>query len=90
MDYITLAISIVSMVAGVISAIVAVKAKNESKKILIKIENISANFEMHSHKNEGSSTENSGDILVENSGKNEGVVAGIVSGGVGKSGRKKR
>lgn len=86
MENINLGINIVAMVAGVISAIVAVKAKNESRNILAKIEKIKIDLEVNNINDKGSSTQNSGDILVENKGNNHGIVSGIISGGVNKSG----
>ncbi|MBN1039059.1 hypothetical protein DVW12_10125 [Clostridium botulinum] len=76
MEYISLAISVISMLAGVISAIIAVKSKNESKKILKEIKEINIDQGIHS---------NSDNVNV--SGGNNGIVAGTIQGGVAHNGR---
>lgn len=76
MEYITLGISIISMLAGIISAVVAVKSKNESKDILKEIKEINIDKGIHS---------NSDNINV--SGGNSGIVAGKIHGGVTNNGK---
>lgn len=77
METVMLVISIVSMIATVISTIIAIKAKNEAKVILTEIKSgdIKSNNQRHNIKNKGK-------IDINNSGNNEGVMAGIVSGGI--------
>ena len=72
MDW-TLILTAIGTVATVISTIIAVKAKNEAKKILNQIKeersrNIRSNGEVH----------------VTNSGKNSGIMSGINSGDIHK------
>lgn len=69
MDIINLAISLIAMIATVISTVIAVKAKNEVKRVASTI-NIGEN-------NNG---ENSNSVI--NNAENSGVVSQTVSGGV--------
>ncbi|ACA53854.1 hypothetical protein EXN65_20780 [Clostridium botulinum] len=76
MDTVMLLISLISMIATVISCIIAVKAKNETQKIWTNIKN--QEFKDGSVKNEG-------DIHIGNSGNNKGIMGGIITGGVNKN-----
>lgn len=67
MDWI-LILNIVGTVATVISTIIAVRAKNEARKILMQIKEESRNIE------------NTGQVIVTNSGSNSGIISGINSG----------
>lgn len=70
MDW-TLIFTALGAVATVISTVVAVRAKNESKKILEQIrEEYSRNIE------------NKGNVQVSNSGDNSGILAGNNSGDI--------
>jgi hypothetical protein len=75
MDIIMMIIGLISMVATVISCIIAVRAKNESKRILSNIQSVTLNTGQQE-------VENEGDFEIENSGHNDGVMAGIVTGGI--------
>lgn len=68
MDW-TLILNAIGTFATVISTVVAVRAKNETKDILKQIK------EEHSR-----NIMNKGNIKVENSGKNSGIISGINSG----------
>lgn len=68
MDW-TLVLNAIGTFATVISTVVAVRAKNETKDILKQIK------EEHSR-----NIMNKGNIKVENSGKNSGIISGINSG----------
>lgn len=72
MDW-TLIFTAIGAVATVISTIIAVRAKNESKKILEQIK------EEHSR-----NIENSGKVNVSNSGNNSGIINAINSGDIHK------
>lgn len=76
MEHISLAISVISMLAGVISAIIALRSKNESKKILKEIKEINIDQGIHS---------NSDNVNV--SGGNSGIVAARINGGTIHNGR---
>ncbi|OPD34206.1 ATP synthase subunit C [Clostridium botulinum] len=76
MDTVMLLISLISMIATVISCIIAVKAKNEAQKIWTNIKN---------QEFKDSSVKNEGDIHIGNSGNNKGVMGGIITGGVNKN-----
>ena len=67
MDW-TLILNAIGTFATVISTVVAVRAKNETKDILKQIK------EEHSR-----NIMNKGNIKVENSGKNSGIISGINS-----------
>ncbi|SDF03600.1 hypothetical protein SAMN04488542_10525 [Fontibacillus panacisegetis] len=82
MDITMLIISIASMIATIISTIFAIKAKNEARLILTQIKNTEINSDLQKH-----DIKNSGKIDVENSGKNNGIMAGIVTGGIDKRDR---
>ncbi len=70
MDW-TLILNVISTMATVVSAIIAVRAKNESKKILKEIrEERSRNLK------------SSGDVQIKNNGSNLGVISGINSGDI--------
>lgn len=71
-------ITFISMIATVVSCVIAVKAKNESKKILNTIQNINNG----NQKIGNNRVDNRGNIDIENSGENDGVMAGIVTGGI--------
>ncbi|MGA5691343.1 hypothetical protein [Cytobacillus pseudoceanisediminis] len=77
-------ITLVSMVATVISCIIAVKAKNESRNILATIQNINTGTQNLQNK----SVKNKGRIDIKNSGENDGVMAGIVTGGISNNAKK--
>ena len=68
MDW-TLILNAIGTFATVISTVVAVRAKNETKDILKQIK------EEHSR-----NIMNKGNIQVENSGNNSGIISGINSG----------
>jgi hypothetical protein len=70
MDIIMFIISLVSMIATVISCTVAVKAKNEVKRLSLKIQ-----------AGEVIGSKVNGDISLNNNGNNSGVMAGVVTGG---------
>lgn len=72
MDW-TLIFTAIGAVATVISTIIAVRAKNESKKILEQIK------EEHSR-----NIENRGKVNVSNSGNNSGIINAINSGDIHK------
>lgn len=80
MDIIMMIIGLISMVATVISCIIAVRAKNESKRILNNIQSIAVNTGTQEIQNH--TVETKGDIDIENSGNNDGVMAGVVTGGI--------
>lgn len=67
MDW-TLILTAIGTVATVISTVIAVRAKNEAKVILKKIEEHSRNIK------------NKGNVKVENGGNNSGIMSGINSG----------
>ena len=73
MDYLMLILTVIGTTATVISAVIAVKAKNEAKDILKQIK------EEKSRK-----IRNSGEVRVTNSGSNSGVLSGINSGDIHK------
>lgn len=79
MDKAMLLINLISMIAAVVSCIKSIKAKNEAKRILTKIETISINT--GTQRVEGNDIENKGDIDIANSGINDGIIGGNVSGG---------
>ncbi|MBX4265893.1 hypothetical protein [Clostridium estertheticum] len=83
MDNVMLGINVISMVATVISCIIAIKAKNEAEKTLIKIQNASLNVKNDIRKD--NAVKNEGDIDISNSGKNDGIIGGIITGGINKS-----
>ena len=68
MDW-TLLLTAIGTVATIISTIVAVRSKNEAKKILNQI------VEEKNH-----NVETVGDVTVGNSGQNSGVISGINTG----------
>ena len=68
MDW-TLIFTAVGAIATVISTIIAVRAKNEAKKILRQIK------EENSH-----NVKHDGDVIIDNQGYNTGVISGINSG----------
>lgn len=72
MDW-TLIFTAIGAISTVISTIIAVRAKNESKKILEQIK------EEHSR-----NIENSGNVRISNSGNNSGILNGINSGDIHK------
>ena len=72
MDW-TLIFTAIGTVATVISTIIAVRAKNESKRILEQIK------EEHSR-----NIENKGNMRVSNSGNNSGILIGNTSGDIHK------
>ncbi|ACQ53766.1 hypothetical protein AGE29_03680 [Clostridium botulinum] len=76
MDTVTLLINLISMIATVISCIIAVRAKNETQKIWTNIKN---------QEFKDSSVKNEGNIRIENSGDNKGTMSGIITGGVNKN-----
>ncbi|PFI68966.1 hypothetical protein COJ57_26565 [Bacillus cereus] len=80
MDILMMLISLISMIATVISCIIAVKAKNESEKILNKVKNNIYNT--GNQKIKDTSVKNEGDINIDNNGTNSGTMAGIVTGGI--------
>lgn len=68
MDLAVLIVNGVAMIAGIISAVVAIKAKNEAKKIV-------TNFKSEiTQSNQTTANTNTGD--------NSGVMAGDITGGV--------
>lgn len=75
MDNIMLAISVISMLAGVISAYVAVRAKKESEKILNEIKEINIYHGINSNCDS-----------VNVSGENSGIVAKEIHGEVKNNG----
>lgn len=70
MDW-TLIFTAIGAVATVISTIIAVKAKNESKKILEQIK-----------EEQSRNIKNRGNVRVSNSGNNSGIISGINSGDI--------
>ncbi|MDP7979908.1 hypothetical protein [Bacillus multifaciens] len=86
MDILMMIISLISMIATVISCVIAVRAKNESKKILNKVEHSISNT--GNQKIKDTSVKNEGDIKIDNEGTNKGVMAGVVTGGIKNSDRK--
>ncbi|MBY0118353.1 hypothetical protein [Paenibacillus xylanexedens] len=79
METVTLAIGLISMVATVVSTVIAIKAKNEAKIILNEVKNIEMNSKSRNH-----DIKNKGKINIKNEGDNDGVMAGIVTGGIDK------
>ncbi|MFD2671190.1 hypothetical protein [Marinicrinis sediminis] len=73
MDITMMIISLISMIATVISCVVAVKAKNEVKRISLMVNT----GQVHESK-----VDNKGDIEISNTGQNTGVMAGITTGGI--------
>lgn len=73
MDYWMLILTAIGTTATVISAVIAVKAKNEAKDIL-------KQFKEEKSRN----IRNSGEVHVVNSGNNSGVLSGINSGDIHK------
>ena len=69
----TLIFTAVGAIASVISAIVAVRAKNKTQEILEQVK------EERSH-----NIKNSGDVQISNSGINSGTISGINSGDITK------
>jgi len=67
------------MVATVVSTVIAIKAKNEAKIILNEVKNIEINSKSRNH-----DIKNKGKINIKNEGDNDGVMAGIVTGGIDK------
>lgn len=84
MDVAMLVITLISMIATVVSCIIAVRAKNESKKILNTIQNINTGTQNL----QNNSVKNKGKIDINNSGKNDGVMGGIVTGGISNNAKK--
>jgi len=84
MDIAMFIVTLISMIATVVSSIIAVKAKNESKRILNQLQIINSGKQSF----QSSILENSGDIEMENSGDNDGVIAGVVTGGINNNGKK--
>lgn len=72
MDW-TLLFTAAGAIASVISAIVAVRAKNKTQEILKQVK------EERSH-----NIRNSGDVRISNSGINSGTISGINSGDITK------
>ena len=70
MDW-NLIITTIGTIATVISTIIAIRAKNESKQILMKI-----------REEKSRNASNQGKINVVNEGKNEGFMAGVHTGDV--------
>lgn len=70
MDW-TLIFTAIGAVATVISTIIAVRAKNESKKILKEIK-----------EQKSRNLQNSGDVEIKNIGSNSGVISGINTGDI--------
>ncbi len=68
-----LLLNVTATVATVISTVIAVRSKNEAKKILKQIR------EEKSH-----NIKNSGEVHVSNSGNNSGIISGINSGEIHK------
>lgn len=75
MDIIMLIISLIAMIATVVSCFVTIKAKNEVKGIVNGI---------NLYKKDDSSAKNNGGVRIKNSGTNSGVIGGVVSGGINK------
>lgn len=73
MDYLMLILTAIGTTATVVSAVIAVKAKNEAKDILKQIK-----------EEKSRNIRNSGDVRVANSGNNSGVLSGINSGDIHK------
>ena len=73
MDLVMMIISLISMIATVISCIIAVKARNEVKRISLAIK---ADEFVNSKVNIN------GDVRLNNNGENSGVMAGVVTGGI--------
>jgi len=73
MDITMMIISLVSMIATVISCVVAVKAKNEVRRISLKV---------NTGQVDESKVNNKGNIEIGNTGQNAGVMAGITTGGI--------
>ena len=67
MEIASLVLSAISTLAAVVSAIAAIGAKNEVKKLKNSI-------------NGNGNTQVSGDVSVSNSGHNRGVISGVNSG----------
>lgn len=67
MEIASLVLSAISTLAAVVSAIAAIGAKNEVKKLKNSI-------------NGNGNTQVPGDVLVSNSGNNRGVISGVNSG----------
>lgn len=61
--------TVVGTIASIVSAYVAVKAKNETKKIVEK-------FKEENSRN----IKNSGNVTIKNTGENNGILTGINSG----------
>lgn len=75
MDIIMLIISLIAMVATVVSCFITIKAKNEVKEIVNSI---------NLYKKDDSSAQSKGGVKIKNSGTNSGVIGGVVSGGINK------
>lgn len=84
MEYIALGVNILGTIATIISAVIAVKAKEESVKSKEESKEILKNIRLELEKE--NCIDNKGDIIIENSGENSGVMSGIISGGINKSG----
>lgn len=76
MDVALFIISFISMIATVVSTVIAVKVKNESKEMLKTIHYINLGTQSIQNNN----VKNKGEIDIKNSGKNEGIIAGILTG----------
>lgn len=75
MDIIILVINLIAMVATVISCVQTIKVKKETEEAI-------GNFYNNSgiQKIEDKSIKNTGDISIDNSGTNSGVIGGIING----------
>ncbi len=73
MDYLMLILTAIGTTATVVSAVITIKAKNETKDILKQIK-----------EEKSRNIRNSGDVRVTNSGNNSGVLSAINSGDIHK------
>lgn len=80
MDKVMLAVNLISMVATVVSCIVAVRSKNEANRILTEMKILNVNTGVQAV--QGENVNNNAKIDIKNTGKNEGVIGGIITGGV--------
>lgn len=75
MDIIILVINLIAMVATVISCVQTIKAKKETKEAMGDFYN---NFGIQNIQDK--SIKNTGNIKIDNSGTNSGVIGGIING----------
>lgn len=69
-----LVLTLIGTIATIISTIIAVRAKNDAKSILVEVQN-----------EKTSNAKNTGNIEVDNSGINTGIISGINTGEVRKN-----